>query len=342
MKQNARTPRRKNQSSFIIGISLTILIAGIAKYLSLLPFFSIMGELVIAILIGVIWRSTIGLPKAFLSGTEFSSKKLLRVGIILLGFRLHLGDVSQVGPTVFLLASISLVFTLVVVFLLTRVFHVETRLGILTACGTAICGAAAVVAIAPQIKAKNEEIAIGAAIVAILGTMFTILYTVLFPFLGLSANGYGIFSGATLHELAHVVAAAAPGGDAAVDLAVVVKLTRVALLIPVALVIGFWYYLSQTEKQDKPSFRSLPIPWFIIGFLCTSALYSLGIIPNFIADTLVGLSYLFIGTAMAGLGLNIQLSSLKQFGLNPLAASFIGSILLSLVGYLLIHLFGLV
>ncbi|WP_227936317.1 YeiH family protein [Alkalihalobacillus deserti] len=341
MKDYTRSGKKQNLS-FIIGISITFVIASIAKYLALLPLLSIMGELVIAILIGVIWRSLIGVPDSFFSGTEFSSKKLLRIGIVLLGFRLHLGDVSQVGPSVFLLASISLVFTLIVVFLLTRLFHVGTRLGILTACGTAICGAAAVVAIAPQIKAKNEEIAIGAATVAILGTLFTIIYTILFPFIGLSANGYGIFSGATLHELAHVVAAAAPGGNSAVDLAIVVKLTRVALLIPVAIVIGFCNYLTQKETQDKLSLKSLPIPWFIVGFISTSALYSLGLIPSYIADGFVWLSYLLIGMAMAGLGLNIQLSSFKRLGLKPLAASLIGSIFLSLLGYLLVHLFGLV
>ena len=341
MKQHTGTFRKK-KLPFIRGVLLTIFVAGMAKWIALLPIFSIMGELVIAILIGVIWRSTIGVLKTSLHGTEFSSKKLLRVGIILLGFRLHFGDVSQVGASVFLIASISLVFTLVVVYLLTRLFHVDTRLGILTACGTAICGAAAVVAIAPQIKAKNEEIAIGATTVAILGTVFTILYTLLFPNIGLSANGYGIFSGATLHELAHVVAAAAPGGAAAVDLAVIVKLTRVALLIPVAIVIGFWYYLSQPDIQERPSIKSLPIPWFVLGFLITSTFNSLDIVPSFIAEALVWLAYFFIGTAMAGLGLNIQLSSFKQYGLRPLVASFIGSILLSLLGYVLIHLFGLV
>lgn len=151
---------------------------------------------------------------------------------------------------------IVIIFTISVVYGLARLFKVEKRLGILTACGTAICGAAAVVAISPQIKAKDEETAIGAAMVAILGTIFTLLYTFLYPVLGLTQNGYGIFTGATLHEIAHVIAAAAPGGDGAIDMAVIVKLTRVALLVPVAILIGIW--ANRAEQREKGTARSCP------------------------------------------------------------------------------------
>ncbi|WP_150818818.1 YeiH family protein, partial [Streptococcus pneumoniae] len=187
----------------------------------------IMGQLVIAILIGMVWRAAIGVPHDAIAGTNFASKKLLRFGIILLGMRLNLVDIAKAGPKVLVIAAVVITFTIFVVYGLTKVFKVEKKLGILTACGTAICGAAAVVAIAPQVKAKDDETAVGAAIIAILGTIFTLIYTLLYPLLGLSPYGYGVFSGATLHEIAHVIAAAAPGGSTAVDIAVIVKLTRV-------------------------------------------------------------------------------------------------------------------
>ena len=105
-------------------------------------------------------------------------------------------------------------------------------------------------AIAPQVKAKDDETAVGAAIIAILGTIFTLIYTLLYPVLGLSPYGYGVFSGATLHEIAHVIAAA-PGGSTAVDIAVIVKLTRVAMLVPVAILIGLWFGKSEgSEEKD--------------------------------------------------------------------------------------------
>lgn len=241
--------QKKKRFGFSQGIGITLLIAIVAKYLAELPFLNIMGQLVIAILIGMVWRAAIGVPHEAIAGTNFASKKLLRFGIILLGMRLNLVDIAKAGPKVLVIAAVVITFTIFVVYGLTKVFKVEKKLGILTACGTAICGAAAVVAIAPQVKAKDDETAVGAAIIAILGTIFTLIYTLLYPVLGFSPYGYGVFSGATLHEIAHVIAAAAPGGSTAVDIAVIVKLTRVAMLVPVAILIGLWFGKSEGSKE---------------------------------------------------------------------------------------------
>ncbi len=341
----ATKPKRQKQySGFALGIGLTLIIALVAKYLAGFPFLSIMGQLVIAILIGIAWRATIGLPEQLVTGTNFSSKKLLRLGIILLGMRLNLMDIVNAGPKVFLIAVIVITFTLSVVYGLAQLFKVEKRLGILTACGTAICGAAAVVAIAPQIKAKDDETAIGAAMVAILGTIFTLVYTFLYPVLGFSPNGYGIFSGATLHEIAHVIAAAAPGGNDAVDMAVIVKLTRVTLLVPVAILIGIWASRAEQKEQggsSKTSWKSIPIPWFILGFLLVSGFNSLGIVSADIASVIVTIAYMLIAMAMAGLGLNVDLVTFRRLGMKSFAAGLIGSALLSCLGFALVYLLGL-
>lgn len=336
--------KHKRQVGTALGIGLTLMIAIIAKYLAAFPFLCIMGQLVIAILIGIVWRAIIGVPDVIHKGTDFSSKKLLRLGIILLGMRLNLKDIVAAGPRVFLMAVIVILFTISVVYGLASLFKVDKRLSILTACGTAICGAAAVVAIAPQIKAKDEETAIGAAIVAILGTIFTLLYTFLYPFLGLSKLGYGVFSGATLHEIAHVIAAADAGGKTAVDMAVIVKLTRVALLVPVAIIIGIWNNHAERKVQGmqvKASWKSIPVPWFILGFLLVSGVNSLGIVSASIADGVVMIAYMLIAMAMAGLGLNVDLAAFRRLGMKSFVAGLIGSILLSLLGFTLVHLFGL-
>ena len=236
------------------------------------------------------------------------------------------------------IAAVVITFTIFVVYGLTKVFKVEKKLGILTACGTAICGAAAVVAIAPQVKAKDDETAVGAAIIAILGTIFTLIYTLLYPVLGLSPYGYGVFSGATLHEIAHVIAAAAPGGSTAVDIAVIVKLTRVAMLVPVAILIGLWFGKSEGSKEKK-SWRELPIPWFIFGFLAMSAVHSLGIIPV-VAGYIVVLAYMLIAMAMAGLGLNVEFKTFRKLGSKAFVAGLIGSVCLSVLGYVLVYALG--
>ncbi|WP_107950562.1 YeiH family protein [Lysinibacillus parviboronicapiens] len=323
---------------FIKGVLLTFGMALNAKYISTFPFFSILGQLVIAIIIGMAWKATFNVAESWQPGIAFSSKKLLRFGIILLGMRLNLADIYHAGASVFVIAFIDLLFALMVVYGLTKIFHVEKKLGILTACGTAICGAAAVVAIAPQIKANEKETAVGAAIVALLGTVFTLVYTMLYSLFGLSPTQYGIFAGGTLHEIAHVIAAAAAGGNEAVDIAVIVKLTRVALLVPVAIIIGIWYQRSE-NGQEKKAFSLSIIPWFILGFLAMSALNSLGIVPPAIAQSIVNCAYILIAMAMAGLGLNVEIKTFKQLGLKAFIAGLIGSVCLSVLGYVLVILF---
>ncbi|WP_018130408.1 YeiH family protein [Effusibacillus pohliae] len=369
------------QIGMVQGICLTLLLAVAAKVLVGFPFLSILGQLVIAILLGMSWRTVMGIPETAASGISFAGKHLLRIGIILLGMRLNLSDIAQAGPKVLALACVNLVFTIFSVYWISKWFQVEKRLALLSAVGTAICGAAAVAAIAPQLKSKQDEIAVGVASVAILGTIFTVAYTLLYPLLGLNDVAFGIFAGATLHEVAHVVAAAAPVSAAAVDMAVIVKLTRVALLIPVALLIGIIVSRSEWsagddrtkdgdrtrggDQGDRPQRRNLaqrgdltepgkrrdrtvlrtlkdlPIPWFIVGFLVMSAVNTLGIFSQQTAASVVNLAYFLIAMAMAGLGLNVDVSVLRRWGARTIAGGFIGSLLLSVLGFVLVKAFRL-
>ncbi|MBD2869518.1 YeiH family protein [Paenibacillus arenilitoris] len=326
--------------NFALGTAITLLLAIAAKYIAMLPLLHIMGQLVIAILLGTAFRSWLGVPKRMTAGVTFASKKLLRIGIILLGLRLNLADMMNAGPKAFLIAAINVVFTILLVYGLARRLGAGKKLGMLTACGTAICGAAAVVAIAPQMKADDREIAISAATVALLGTVFTLGYITLYPVLGLSAAGYGIFSGATLHEIAHVIAAAAPGGEEAIELAVIVKMSRVALLVPAAILIGLWHRRSAKEPGKK-SQNKLPVPWFILGFLAMSALHSLNVVPAALTERLIVAAYFLIAMAMAGLGLGVDLAVFRKLGQRAFAAGLIGSVLLAALGLLLVHAFNL-
>lgn len=337
-----------NKQGFIQGLALTLLLAGVAYGLAQLPYLSILGQLVIAIILGMAWKTAFGVPHRLTEGIGFSSKKLLRFGIILLGTRLNLMDIVNAGPRVFILAAGSLLFGLIVVYSCCRIFKVNQKMSILTACGSSICGAAAVVAIAPQVKASNDQTAMGAAVVAILGTIFTLAYTVMYPLFGLLPASFGAFSGATLHEIAHVIAAAEPVGHESLDMALIVKLTRVALLIPVAIILGIWTQRSERRLQaqsgagqqagrPRMSLKTLPIPWFILGFLAMSGINTLGVFSAGVASMIILLAYLLIAMAMAGLGLNVDIATFKEHGHKTLAAGFIGSVLLSGFGYLLTH-----
>lgn len=335
-----KTLQENKGKGFITGIGLTLLLALLAGLLAKLPLLAIMGQLVIAIILGMIWRAAFGLPDVLQQGVTFSNKKLLRLGIILLGMRLNLADIYNAGINVFIIAFLNLMFALVLVYLLARWFGVDRNLGILTACGTAICGAAAVVAIAPIIKAKETETAVAAGIVALLGTTFTLIYSLIYGLLPLSSTGYGIFAGGTLHEVAHVVAAAGAGGEEAVDMAVLVKLTRVALLVPVAFVIG--YLVQRGSKKTAGNKPSLSIfPWFILGFLAMSGFNTLGIVSESVANSIVSIAYILIAMAMAGLGLNVEVKTFRKLGMKGFAAGVVGSVFLAVFGYGLVMLFGL-
>lgn len=322
---------------FLTGIGLTFVIAVIAKFAALLPYISLIGPLVFAILIGMLWNTFFPLREQWESGIDFSSKKLLRVGIILLGMRLNLGDIVSAGWPAFLLAIGSVIVGIGAVYGISRAMGVDKTLGFLTACGTGICGAAAIVAVSSQMKAKPEQTAVSVAIIAILGTLFTFAYTLLYPVLGLSREGYGMFAGGTLHEIAHVVAAGDVGGEGALDLALVVKLTRVMLLVFVAGGIGIWMARKNKQSGEKFDMKTLPIPWFIFGFLGTSAIYSTGLVSESIASMFVSLAYILMAMSMAGLGLNVKFDAFRRAGIKPFIAGFGGTVILVLAAYLYVQ-----
>lgn len=170
-----------------------------------------------------------------------------------------------------------------------------------------------------------------------MGTIFTLIYTVLYSIIDLTPTAYGIFAGGTLHEIAHVIAAASAGGNEAIDIAVIVKLTRVALLVPVAIVIGI-FYRRMDKREEKKAFSLSIIPWFILGFLAMSAINSLGIIPANVSQVLVDTAYILIAMAMAGLGLNVEMKTFKELGVKAFIAGLIGSVCLSVLGYILVIL----
>ncbi|QGQ46014.1 YeiH family protein [Metabacillus sediminilitoris] len=324
----------KGISSFLKGIVLTLFISLIASIVANVPIVSMVGHLVLSILIGIGWKTTIGVPEQFMTGVSFASKNLLRIGIIFLGMKLNLIDVFQAGIDVFLLAIINVAVTLIIVYFLAKYLKVEKNLALLTACGTAICGAAAVVAISSQIRARENDTVLAAAVVCLLGTIFTLIYTVFYSTFSLTPLEFGIFSGATLHEIAHVIAASAPAGSDAVDMAVVVKLTRVALLVPVALIIGFMVNKNKKNEEKSP----LPIPWFLIGFLFMCLINTMGLVSRNVSTAFVEVAYLLMGMAMAGMGITINLKSIKQRGKSPIIASVVGSIILSVIGFLVIKM----
>ncbi|MDN5292724.1 MAG: hypothetical protein PWQ31_29 [Eubacteriales bacterium] len=338
-KQNTLSLLKLRQARYLPGIILTLVLSVLARKIATFPYVSVMGTMVLAILLGIAWQAIMDVPQKAREGIDFTAKKILRLGIILMGIRLNINSIISMGPKILLFDLAVITFAVSFIYFLGRQTGVDKKMALLTGVGTGVCGAAAVAATAPAVEANEEQTAVSVAIISLLGTAGTVAYTFLLQMGLISRQAYGIFAGATLHELAHVVAAAQPAGTAAVQMAVLVKLGRVALLAPAVLVIGFFYHRTQNPGA-KYSFRNLPFPCFILGFLGVSIINTAGILPPRATSLLLNLSVLFLTMAMAALGLNVNISSLHRLGKKPFAVGFLGSIVLSLLSFWLIIHFG--
>lgn len=312
------------------GVALSVVIALGARELAQLPGLTVLGPMILAILIGVLFRALVGLPVNIKPGIAFSARWLLRGAIIIMGVRLHFGRVLELGPTVLLLDAVVVFAALAIITALGRFFKLAPRLTTLIAAGTGICGAAAIAATAPVIDANEEETAFSIAVIATLGTFGSIIYSFLFKFLSLTPAFYGTWVGSTLHEVAHVVAAAAVAGGEASDLALLVKLGRVAMLVPAVLYIGL------RHSYKGKSTAKVAFPMFVVGFLIVSILTTQGIIPASQVPSLTSLSAFVLAVAMAAIGMGVDVKSFANVGIRPFIVGTLGSIVISLLGAILI------
>ncbi|HMM20131.1 MAG TPA: putative sulfate exporter family transporter [Selenomonadales bacterium] len=325
-------------TGFIWGIGIAVVLSFLARGFAQLPYIGMIGPMITAILLGIACRAFFGAAVAKgQAGISFTAQKLLRLGIILMGFRLNIGEIIAAGWHTLLLDILVITFALVVINRLGKKFGVAKDLATLVAVGTGICGAAAIGAVAPVIKAKEEDVTVAVTIIAVLGTVFALAYTALIPFLGLSPHGYGTFVGSTLHELAHVIAAAAPDGPDSSSVAILVKLGRVAFLVPVTLIIGYLH----TRGQAALRLSSLPVPWFLFGFLGMAAVNTLDLLSADMVRLLVDASVFFLVMAMGAMGLNVRYADFLRTRSGPVLICLIGSLLLGVFGRGILWVFSI-
>lgn len=336
------TQHQRKISSFgkwIGGIGFTFLIALLGYLLAKTPGFNLVGQLASAIIIAVLYRQFLGYPELLRSGIAFSTKRLLRFAIILYGLKLNISIVLQDGLGLLVRDTGVIIFAIFLTIWLARILKADKNISLLLGVGTGVCGAAAIAAVAPIIKSKDEDTAISVGIIALVGTIFSITYTILRPFLPLSDIEYGIWSGISLHELAHVVLAAAPGGQDALAIGLLAKLGRVFLLIPLCILLIF--IMKRKDSEDNSSETKVEFPWFLIGFMIMSLIgsYVLGTIIPVSSNFTNGISEFTtwcLTAAMVGLGLNVSLRDLRAKALKPLMAMGITSILLSILTYFIV------
>ncbi|MEL1135670.1 YeiH family protein [Desulfitobacterium sp. THU1] len=320
-----------NFAPFFFGVLFTIGIAAFAVGLANLPGLNKIGAMLCAIFVAVLYRNTVGYPESCRVGIQFSAQKILRLAIILYGFRLNIQLIFQQGPSLLLQGGLTIAIAIITTLCVSKLIKGDPQLSLLLGIGTGICGAAAIAAVSPILKAKDEDTAIGVGIIALIGTFFTLAYTLLYPYLGLTPAQYGMWSGISLHEIAHTAAAAGPLGSEALTTALMAKLARVFLLIPVSFILLWW--VRRNSKEEKDPTQTASFPWFLLGFILTSIIGTYFSIPTAVLDSIATLSTFLMTAAMVGLGLNVHLASLRARALRPLLAMFIASILVSAVSY---------
>lgn len=321
--------------AFWLAALLTFICSVLGSFLAKLPYLSLIGALVLSLLLGIAFQSFPQTINKASSGIGFISNKFLRLGIILLGFKLNLITLANAGIKTIILSIIVVSGMITLTYYLCKKFGAESELAILTACGCGICGAAAVMGVSPQIETTNEERkreneVLAVAVVCVMGTVFTLIEIFLKPFIGLDASQFGIMAGGSLHEIAHAVATGGAGGAISLQNAIIMKLSRVLLLAPVALLISLWYRkkMAANTLNTKTTNSKLPIPWFLGGFILTSII---GTFVPFIApylDSLVQIAYLFLGMAMAALGMSVNFKVIFKRGKSVFSAAAISSTVL--------------
>jgi uncharacterized integral membrane protein (TIGR00698 family) len=328
-------PLKPSRRLWFGGILFTFVIALLGLGLSKLPVFDRVGQLACAILIAVMYRQVAGYPESIRPGIQFSAKKLLRYAIILFGLKLNVDVIMHQGLWLLVRDAGTITFAITATVLIAKLFKADKSLSLLLGIGTGVCGAAAIAAVSPILKAKEEDTAIGVGIIALMGTVFAIIYTILRPILALTANNYGIWSGVSLHEIAHVALAAAPAGQSALAVALLAKLGRVFLLVPLSFILMAW---MKRKGKSEPSDTKIEFPWFLIGFILMSLVgsYVIGkyiILPVSVMNDVATVTTFVLTMAMVGLGLNVSFRDLRTKALRPLIAMTITSVLLSTITF---------
>jgi len=317
----------KFQLPSIPGLLLIVLFAAVATALSTLPFFQhlSLSPLVVGILIGILFANTLGryLPEEWRSGLKFCSKRILRIGIIFFGFRLTLADVAQVGLSAVALDIFIVCVTIGLGLLVGKWLKMDKETTLLTSSGSAICGAAAVLGAEATLKSEAYKTAVAVSTVVLFGTLSMFLYPILYRngFFPLSPHEMGLYTGSTVHEVAHVVGASNAMGKEVAEVAVIVKMIRVILLVPVLLVFS-WSVRSRSESV-APDQRRLVVPWFALLFLLAIALNTLLSLSPAVTEPIKTVDNFALTMAMTALGCETTIDKFRQAGWRPFVLALV-------------------
>lgn len=333
----------ETHKSMAHGILLIALFACAAFYIGEIQFLKEISfsPMIIGIILGMLYANSLrnNLPETWVPGIQFCSKKLLRLGIILYGFRLTLTDIFEVGVSAIVIDAIVVTVTILGGVWIGRLLKMDKETALLTSVGSGICGAAAVLGAESTIRTQPYKTAVAVATVVIFGTISMFLYPILYNsgMLGLSPQEMGIYTGSTLHEVAHAVGAGNAMGEQVGGVSVIVKMIRVMLLVPVLLVLAVWAArrVKTAGVEGGEAKGKIAIPWFAILFLVVICFNSLNLLPEVFVDAINYFDTFLLTMAMAALGAETSIEKFKKAGAKPFILALVLDVWLIGGGYLL-------
>ena len=340
----------KKNFRILPGFILALLIAFSARLIeSILPI-PLIGDSVIALFIGMVINQIIKPDKLIQTGLKFTSKKVLKFSIILLGASLSIGTILTVGR----LSLTVMIFTLLTCFgggyFVGKWLNLDWKLSNMISAGTGICGGSAIAAMAPVINAEDKDIAYAMSATFLFDMAMIVLFPIAGKAMGLSDMAYGLWTGTAVNDTSSVVAAGYAFSEAAGDFATMVKLTRTLSIIPTVLIFFFFNFKvnikaeSETgifTEQSKVKLTSL-FPWFILAFVGMSVINSFGLIPASVSIGMKSISKFLMVSALAAIGLNTDFQEMKNSGINPMIHGFIISALVVVVALVVEYFIGLI
>jgi uncharacterized integral membrane protein (TIGR00698 family) len=310
-------------SALAPGLLVAIGVALVARLSAqVLP--TVISEVLVAVLLGIIVANSGLLPRSTAAGLRFTVQRVLRLGIILLGARLSLGDVAQIGAGALALVVVMMTIAFAAAMIAGRLMRLPPRLAILIGVGTAVCGNSAIVATAPVINAEEREVSFAVATITLFGTLAVFAYPLIGHLLGLASAHFGLWVGVAVNDTSQVVAAGSAYDVIARDVATVVKLVRNTLMAPLILLIAWWWGRAHAAPSDATvragALRAFPL--FVLGFLAMALLRTTGVIDRGLAAPIDEVARACILVALAGVGLSTRLAELRSIGPRPFYVGF--------------------
>jgi uncharacterized integral membrane protein (TIGR00698 family) len=312
------------------GVLFVALFAAAVTRIAELPAIAGLGlsPLIVGIVAGALYGNALrdGLPASWAAGINFSARKLLRIAVAFFGLRVSLQEIAQVGLPGLTVSVLVVASTLAIgTWAGVKLMKLDRDTALLTAAGSAICGAAAVLAFESTLQSKPHQSAMAVGSVVLFGTLSMFLYPLAYHagLLGLDATGLGLFFGGTIHEVAQVVGAASDISPQVTHIATIVKMTRVMLLVPVLLILGAWLARSARHAAGGQGRRKVAVPWFALGFLALVVVNSLDVLPQATVHTLNALDTFALTMAMTALGIETRMAQIRAAGPRALTTGLI-------------------